>query len=141
MMSQRTTTTAVQTLLGANFGPLPDGTNPDLQPYVDTGSMVTDNVVNVAAGRGWTLTASNLELIERWLSAHFYTKMDPLYASKSEGGASGSFVSGKEAERYKQGAIDVDPSGSVNILLNRLFAGGDWLGKTAAEALSYDDRN
>ena len=126
----RTSTTAVQTLLGANYGPNPDGSWPDLTPYVDTAENLVNSLVYQAKSqKRIKFNTATLELIERWLAAHCYTKMDPTYTSKSTSGASGSFVRGsKEPEPYKDMALSLDYSGCLNALLNRQRAGGFWNG-------------
>jgi hypothetical protein len=120
----RTNVTQVQRLLAYNY----DG-RADLQTYVDSASVIVDRAVNLAAERGVSLLATEQELMERWLACHLYTKMDPLYASKSTAGASGSFVASKnEPERYKEGACNIDYSGALRIILNRQVARAFWLG-------------
>lgn len=126
-----TTANLVQGILGANYGALPDGTLPDVQQYIDTAHNLILRANSSAAKKGWTLTSAELEIMERWLSAYYYTQMDPIYQTRSTGGASGGFVSpGKDADanRYRQGAIESDPSGSLNALLKRQSASGFWAG-------------
>jgi hypothetical protein len=154
----RTTPGAVQAILGPNW----DGYNPtagiastDLTPFVYAASNVTDQVASLAAQRFQqrltTFTLSGLqsatqapmgsdspntmlELIERWLAAHFYCHEDPLYNSKSTGGASGSFQRGSDeggfgTTEYGKAAVHMDPTGSLVILGKRQVAGALWLGK------------
>lgn len=112
---------------------------PSLKPYIDTANAVVSRVQTCAIAKGITLSSSELELIERWLAAHYYTKSDPVYASKTTGKATASFVRGtKEPEPYKDAAINMDYSGCLNAILNRLFAHGAWLG-TAQD--QYDEAN
>lgn len=118
--------TTVQALLGANYGLLPDGTAPDLQQYIDSADVVVQRVIVCAANKGMSLSPTEQELIERWLSCYFYCKMDPLYQSRSTAGASGSFVNAGmnaqidgDADRYKRGAIELDATGCLNAILNR----------------------
>jgi len=59
-----------------------------------------------------------LELIERWLSAHFYTIRNPQVSSESVLGASqslltGSVGTGLEATLYGQQALILDSTGSL----------------------------
>jgi len=85
-------------------------------------------MISCAAEKDFTHTTAELEMIERVLAAYNYCKMDPLYASKSTQGASGSHVTSQslqgEQERYKRWAIELDASGCLNALLNRNVARG-----------------
>lgn len=134
----RTDATAVQTLLGRNY----DSRNsPDLTPYVDMATAFVDRVITCATAKGVTLSTAEAELIERNMAAHFYTRTDPLYQSKSTLSASGSYARGKEVESYKANATEMDPSGCVNALLNRQRASMSWLGKADSEKLDWDEWN
>jgi hypothetical protein len=119
-----------------------DGTT-DLTPYIVSASSVVDRVATAASDiKGITLSTTELELIERWLAAHFYTKMDPTYLTKTTGKAVVSFARNpKVPEPYKDVAIAMDYSGMLNAILNRQSAGGFWMGKTVPDQLSYTDRN
>jgi hypothetical protein len=119
----RTTTTLVQTILGYNYKSA-DGHS--LQPYVDKASLLVDRVPACAAKKGITLSDDELEMMERWLAAYYYTVMDPMYTSRSTAGASGSQATTQDA--YKQAAIDSDPSGCLKALLAQQRAGGFWAG-------------
>lgn len=138
----RTNSSAVIAVLGDDYGPRADGSTPSMTPYIDTASNLVDQVVVDSTAAGYSLTGATLELIERWLSAHYYTKSDPAYTSRSTEGASGSFVrSSQDPEPYLGPAIDLDPSGCLNALLKRQRAGAVWGGKTASTQLTYDQRN
>jgi hypothetical protein len=136
----RTTAKAVIELLGGDH----DGCS-SVGVFADTASAVVDRVVACAAAKGVTLSNSEQELIERWLACHFYVQRDQPYQSKSTGGASASFQGsvgqGIEGSKYGLSAIRVDYSGCLINIDKRQVAGGFWGGKTAAEALSYDQRN
>lgn len=134
----RTVSIDVQELLQRNY----DSRNsPSLDVYVAMATSFVDRVVTCAANKGIVIDDTLLELIERNMAAHFYTRSDPLYASKSTLSASGSFARGKEVEVYKANAIDLDPSGCVNALLNRKVASMNWLGKTDSEKLDWEEWN
>jgi hypothetical protein len=120
----RTTAAAVQGILVNDW----DGIT-DVTPYIQTASSIVDKVVQCATWKNVTLNSVDQELIERWLSAHYYTKMDPVYTSKSTSGASGSFVRGKEEpEPYKAAAQNVDISGCLKAILGRQVARGYHVG-------------
>ncbi len=128
-MAQRTTIKLVIESLGANYGPV-KGVPPNIQPWIDMANSTVDFLQGVAVGRGRGLLPVQQELVERTLACHYYTKMDPLYASNSQGGGSGSFVSDpKEPERYRCLACNLDTSGFLTAVLNRQFAEGVYLGK------------
>lgn len=139
-MAQRTTTAAVQVILGANFGAVA-GSTPSLQPYVDSATVMVDRVQTRAVQKGCSLTAAELELVERWLSAMFYCRMDPGYKQRSTDKKSGSFITPKnDEEYYRQTAIELDASGALNELLNRQTASAAWLGKVDADKVDAADR-
>lgn len=121
--------------------------NPSLAPFIDTASAVVDDVAKCATDKDETLTSVRLELIERWLAAHFYVCSDQTYSSKSTDGASASFHGQTgmyfESSRYGQTAMRLDPSGCLNALgsSERKVASGFWLGKRRSEEIEYRDRD
>src|SRR3954470_15912665 len=56
--------------------------NSDLQPFIDSASMIIDRVKVVSAQEGYSLTDSELELLERWVAAHGYCMSDQPFAAK-----------------------------------------------------------
>ena len=138
----RTTSNAVKQLLGSNYGTDHLGNDPSLRPYIDTAAVIIARVITCATSKGFTHTSAELELIERWLAAHYYTRMDPTYTSKSTAGASGSFTSPKDdTERYRQSAIELDASGCLKLILSRNKATAVWLGKVPSDQIPYEQRN
>lgn len=141
----RTNTSKVKEILGDNYGPKLDGNLPNLQPFIDAASLVVSRVAICAAAKGMTLSGAELEMIERWLSAHGYALMDQTRASDSTDGASASFHGqtgmGLESTRYGQYAMTLDYSGCLSAIAKRRFGGMTWLGKTKTEQLSFDERN
>jgi|HubBroStandDraft_2_1064218.scaffolds.fasta_scaffold04681_5 hypothetical protein len=132
MIPPRTTPALVVGVLVYNYDNL---RKPDLSGFIATASNIVDQVVTDAAALcpPVALDANTQELVERWLSAYFYCKMDPLKASKSTQGSSGSYVSNGsslegEADRYKRGAVEVDISGCLHAILNRNVARAHLLG-------------
>ncbi len=126
----------VQEHLGSNYGKRADGTLPDLQPHIDRANALVARVVTQAISQRPSLAPNGVEqdLIALSLACHFYCKYDALKTSKSTEGASASLVGGGEVlqaqgERYKQEAIESDPSGMVKAFLNRAFATATWLGR------------
>ncbi|MGL6095042.1 MAG: hypothetical protein ACRC7O_04480 [Fimbriiglobus sp.] len=134
----RTTEGNVKAVLGQDYDA---DVNPSLKPYLTAANLVVTRLVTAAANSGTPLTAAELESIEGWLAAHFYTKSDPTYSNRSTGGASGGFVRDpKTPEPYKDGAIMQDPSGMLSALLNRQTAGAFWLGRYPRDQTPYIDR-
>jgi hypothetical protein len=125
----------VQELLGDNW----DGVA-SVMPYIATANLVVTRVNTCATAAGYTLTAEELEMMERWLACDFYTKMDPVYTSKSTLSASGSFMRGKE-EPYRMGALALDPSGCLKSILDSKQVSGFWAGKPASEQIPYNERD
>jgi hypothetical protein len=135
-MSNRTTASKVEAILGRNYIP-----NVDLSPYIDVANAVISRMNTCAVSKGYTLTTSELALIETWYAAWVYTDMDPLYRSKSTGGASGSFESDPKSKRYLRQAIALDPSGCLAGIVSGHTAGAVWLGKVPSERIPYNQRD
>jgi hypothetical protein len=135
-MAIRTTAGAVQQILGKNYGVLPDGSPPSLTPYVRAGNSLANAMVVCATRKGLTHSTSDLELIECWLAAWAYTKMDPTYSSQTTRGAGGVYDNDpKERERYKHMALTLDTTGCLAAILagGGKRASGSWLGRVPSE--------
>lgn len=120
------TPTTVQAILGDNYGALEDGSLPGLQQFCDAAYLTMQRVAACAVKKGITLSDAEKEMIERWLAAHYYCQMDPLYTSRSTAGASGSFQrkqgDGFETTEYGATAVRLDPSGCLSSLGKRANA-------------------
>lgn len=114
-MAIRTTATAVRTI-----GGFP--TSLDVDAFIETASSLVDEV---AACAGSKLSDARLELIERWLSAHFAKIMSPDVISKSIAGASVSYDGrgkggqGLSSTSYGQQALLLDSSGCLLKITSR----------------------
>lgn len=141
----RTKKELVIAVLMDDYGPKADGSTPDLSPRIDTATVIVDRVNVCAVAKNIALTGTELELIERWLAAHFYAIVDKPYQSKSTGGASASFQGQTgmrlETTHYGQTAMNVDYSGCLENINKRQFGRSAWLGKPANSQLSWDQRN
>lgn len=143
----RTTVLAVQKILGDNYGKVKvdsvDVNSPDLISFIDTATTIVDRVSACAIKRGIPLTTSELELIERWLAAHYYVRMDALEQGGGTEGSSTSYVTPTmgDAERYKQSAMEVDYSGCLRRILAGSRARALWLGKAPSAQVPYSDRD
>lgn len=122
-----TTIANVQPLLGNNY----DGVT-DLQQFIDAADVIMLRVQTCANFKGIPLSSVELEMIERWLSAHMYAQYDPLYQSKSTGQAHGSFQGSSglslDSTRYGQTAVALDYSGCLDAIGKRAVASAIWLG-------------
>ena len=132
----RTTPSAVQDVLGGDY----DGTT-TVTPFIDAANAVVSRVYTCAANKGITLSTVELELIERWLAAHFYTTSDPVYQSKNTSKAGASFVRPKELEPYLDRAVLLDYSGCLKNILMRQTASLTWLGRPPSEQTDYIQRD
>lgn len=135
----RTTVEAVQAILGTDYDSV---RAPSLVPRIETAAAIVDRVATCASAKDLALSATELELIERWLAAHYYTRSDPTYSSRSTAGASGSFVRHPTVpEPYLASALELDYSGCLKAILSRQTAGGFWAGKPPSEQTAYLDRD
>jgi hypothetical protein len=145
-MAVRTAASLVKAILGDDYGPDSSGNLPDLTPRIVTANIMVNLLVDAAAAKGLSIadsgTDSQAEVIERYLAAHYYTKSDPTYSSRSTGGASGSFIrDSQEPEPYKNVALDLDHTGCLNALLKRQRASLEWLGKPRSDQVPYSQRD
>lgn len=109
-MAARTLPTAVKGILGNEYD-----NETQLIGFIDTASMMVDEcAANDDTG---SMTATRLEIVERWLAAHFYQMADPGYKSRNTAGASGSFNGetgqGLMSTRYGQQACILDLTGTL----------------------------
>jgi hypothetical protein len=131
----RTSSGAVKGILLRDY----DG-KADLTPFIATASAMVDQVVYYAQRKviPFFHSATLLELIERWLAAHYYACSDQPFSQKSTEGASGGFQ-GKTADfiqgtKYGQTALRLDVSGVLEALDRRKVAGGFWAGTKHGES-------
>lgn len=119
--------------------------NPLLSPFIQAASSLTDYVEEKDTDS--ILSASALEIIERWLAAHFYAHADQLHSQKQTGRASATFQ-GKtdmclDSTQYGQTAKILDVTGTLASLDKQAkdgkkVAGGAWLG-TYYGTINYND--
>lgn len=129
-MAIRTTEEKVRDILGAQY----DNTS-SLLGFIQTANSLVDYVVT--KDTDGVLASTNLELIERWLSAHFYGHADQFRQSEGAGGASGSYQ-GQTAmvflsTQYGATALALDFTGELAKLQKQAqegkrTAGIAWLG-------------
>ena len=140
----RTNAGAVQSILQKDYDTID---TPSLQGYIETASLVVDDVVDCATAKGVSFSSTRLEVIERWLAAHFYGQSDKPYTNKSTNGASAGF-SGQtgmylESTLYGQTATRLDSTGCLAAIANgeRKVASLNWLGKAPSDQLDWDERD
>jgi hypothetical protein len=141
----RTTDTAVKAILLRDYD---TRNSPSLDSFIETASALVDDLVDCATGKGVTFSAGRLELIERYLAAHFYQQSDKGFTSKSTGDASASYQGKTDmyltSTLYGQTAITLDKTGCLRSIGTGQVANtarGIWLGKKPSEQLRYDERD
>jgi len=101
-----------------------------------------DHVASQDSGR--ILSATLLERIEAFLSAHFYAHADQLKQSESIGRSSAVYQGrtevGLRSTQYGQTAVDLDLTGTLSSL-GKKKATMAWLGKVESDQIDYEDRN
>jgi len=116
-MAIRTTEAAVQGIIEVDSAIA-------LDPFIEGASALVDDI---AAAEG-APSATRLELIERYLSAHFYTLRDPRPVSERAGPVSQTVQSkvdlGFNSSHYGQMAISLDNTGLLTSASKGKVAGG-----------------
>jgi len=102
----------------------------DLAPFI---LVANELVTEVCSNKNYT--DSRLELIERWLSAHFYTNRDPRSVNEKAGSVGATYQSAVDlnlsTSHYGQTAMMLDTAGGLASLSNRKMkrtVGVTWLG-------------
>lgn len=123
---------------------------PDLTPFIDSASNTVDDIVTRAAEIDVTMSATKLELIERWLAAHYYQCSDQGYAFKGSEGSQATFHGktdlGFDGTKYGQTAKRLDTSGTLAAMDKTGSLAGQrvqciWLGKPPSQQTDYTDRD
>lgn len=141
-MAIRTSTDNVKDLLGRAYD---SDLAPSISQFIEAATVITDRVETCATNKGEGLTSAELELIERYLAAHFYLRQDRRGEAKKTDDASIKFQ-GKTGfnlfgTEHGQDAMDIDWSGCLRALGRGKRVGGFWLGKAPSEATAYEDRD
>ena len=119
----------------------------NLTPFIEVANALVTEVCSLATDSAGALVygATRLELIERWLAAHFYHIRDPKASREEVDEVSATYRSiveiGLNNTHYGQMAMIIDTNGGL-ARLNKSTEGGksntvslSWLGKTKAETL------
>jgi hypothetical protein len=116
-MAIRTTEAAVQGIIEVDSAIA-------LDPFIESASALVDDIAALEDPPN----ATRLELIERYLSAHFYTLRDPRVTSEKAGPVSANYQSkvdmGLNTSHYGQMAISLDNSGLLTSASKGKVAGG-----------------
>lgn len=147
-MSVRTDSAAVASILVDNYDKDEStGEGPDLTPFIEAASSVVDDVAICATTKNKSLSSTKLELIERWLAAHFYVMNDPTFRERFTmttkaifDGTTGMYL---EASRYGQMAVTLDSSGCLSAIASgtRKKASLSWLGLPPSGQIPYWQRD
>lgn len=124
MAGQRTTVALVEGVLGGQYGTV-NGVLSPLQPFIRKANATVNQLLVLVQKMSVPLLPSpeDLVIMETWLAAYYYTLVDKQQANQSTAGASATFVTESlDPNTFKAGAIQADPSGVLDILLNRKFA-------------------
>jgi hypothetical protein len=91
--------------------------NSDMAAFGDPASAMVDFACTGTNGPKVEYTAEQLELIERWLTAHLYTARDPRTVSEKAGSVGATFQSkvdlGLNSSHYGQTAMRLDTNGGL----------------------------
>lgn len=89
-------------------------------PFITVANELVTEFCTGSAGPATTYTTDRLELIERYLAAHFYTNRDPRATSEGAGGVSVGYQSkidlGLGTSHYGQSAMLLDTNGGLSTL-------------------------
>ena len=128
-MAVRTTSAAVIEIIETDV-------DISLTPFIEAANaLVTELCGDVAA-----YDDTRLELIERWLSAHFYTVRDPRTTTESVRNVAETFQHredlGFDTSHYGQMAMRLDTNGGLAALNLRIKKGG---GKVSVDYLGTEN--
>lgn len=131
---------------GAVSGIIEVDTTIPLTPFIDTASMLIEKVVATATNPDGSAyhNSADLEIIERWLAAHFYATRDPRATYEQASSVAEKVESktdlGLHNSKYGQAAMILDTSGKLAAYNQSLTKGGvyrdltlTWLGTEAEE--------
>lgn len=122
-MAIRTTAVEVKKLVEVD-----ETVSSDLVPFITSASILVDRVCATAkSGEADFYTAEELELIERWLAAHFYTIRDNRIASEGVKSLTTTYQFqigiGLKSSMQGQTALMLDRAGGLAALTNAMEKG------------------
>lgn len=132
----RTTSNAVESIIEVDAGD-------DVTPAIEVATFLVGKHCVTAGGLSETTDAVELELVERWLSAHFYSVTVPRAKSEKAGPVAQTIESkvdlGFNVTRHGQQAMRLDSTGKLAALDRQAREGSarvgsvHWLGFTDDE--------
>lgn len=110
----RTTRALISGIIELDASIIPDDAS--MEPFIELASeLVTEACVT--GGPATAYSETRLELIERWLAAHFYTNRDPRYTAERAGSVGATYQSsvglGFDTSHYGQTAMRLDTNGGL----------------------------
>lgn len=136
----RTTKAQVETIIELDSQVIPD--EDALASFITIANELVTECCTATAGPTTAYTDDRLELIERWLTAHFYTVRDPRSTEERAGAVSAVYQSvvglGFDTSHYGQTAMRLDTNGGLAKLntdakKGKRRLGATWLGSSADE--------
>lgn len=138
----RTTAALVRAILRDDY----DGES-DVSPFIASATVVVTRVAACAVAKLEPLTVEELELIERWLAAHYYgctasndRPIQEQTTEKAKGVFQGRTGMALESTYYGQVALTLDPSGCLAAVTKRTKARLTWAGLNPTDQTAYEDR-
>jgi len=119
-----------------------------LTPFIEVANALVTEICAAAVDSDGALVygATRLELIERWLAAHFYHVRDPKASREDVDSVAATYQSvvkiGFNSTHYGQMSMRLDTNGGLSRLDQAAVKGGSatvsltWLGKTRDEILA-----
>lgn len=137
-MAVRTTRANIAAIIELDDSVIPN--DAAMLPFITIANeLVTERCTGTTYGPATAYSEDRLELIERWLAAHFYTNRDPRSSDEKAGSVGASYQSkvdlGFDTSHYGQTAMRLDTNGGL-AALNDLMkkgaprVGASWLGTT-----------
>lgn len=136
----RTNAAAVKALFDADPCSIPIDEN--MEPFIVAANMLVTRACTGDAGPSPAYSAEELEIIERWLSAHFYAISSPRAMKEIADGISKDYQSkvdlGLDLSHYGQMAMRLDTNGGLATINEdtkegKPRVGVTWLGTPADE--------
>ena len=136
----RTTKAQIEEIIEIDVEIIPD--DAAMAAFILVASELVTESCTGDAGPSTSYSDERLELIERWLAAHFYTNRDPRVSSEKAGPVGSNFQSkvdlGFDTSHYGQTAMRLDTNGGLakvneDTKKGKPRVGVSWLGTPADE--------
>lgn len=114
-MAIRTSKANIEEIIELDAEIIPD--DPAMLPFITVANELVTEACTGDEGPTTDYSAARLELIERWLAAHFYTNRDPRAVNEKAGTVGAAFQSkvdlGFSTSHYGQTAMRLDTNGGL----------------------------